>query len=120
MANTELTDTQWIPTELDGQSAMQLAGSPGLELRFSRTHQVDGFGGCNRFFGPYECDGAALTVGPLGSTRRFGPAELMKQEAALLAALQSVTAYRISGESLLLLLRNRVVLRCRPGGQQQT
>jgi putative lipoprotein len=116
MQPSDLIDSQWIPTELNGQPALQFAGSPGLELCFSRTHQVDGFGGCNRFFGSYECDGDALTLGPLGSTRRFGPAELMKQESTLLAALQRVTAYRLSGDNLLLLSGEQVVLRCRLGG----
>ena len=70
---------------------------------------VNGNAGCNRFNGSCTVTDSAVTIGPLMSTRMFcgddeagsGPT-VMEQEAALLAALQHATGFRLEGSRLTL------------------
>jgi heat shock protein HslJ/LysM repeat protein len=63
--------------------------------------QVTGSAGCNSYFGAYESDGNSLTFGVIGATEMYcAPEELMAQEGEYLAALESVTAYQIKGDTL--------------------
>ena len=63
---------------------------------------VTGSAGCNSYFGAYEVDGDSLTVGPVGSTEMYcaAPENVMDQETAYLAALQSAASYQIVGNQL--------------------
>ena len=62
--------------------------------------QVQGKATCNRFFGPYEQDGAQLSFGRLGTTRMA--CKNMDQETDYLAALAAVTTYRLQDGRLVL------------------
>jgi heat shock protein HslJ len=66
---------------------------------------ISGIAGCNQYFAGYQADAGKLTVGPVGSTRKFcgEPAGVMDQEQQYLALLQSVTQYRIASDQLELL-----------------
>lgn len=64
---------------------------------------ISGDTGCNRFHGPYRLDGGDLTIGPVATTRRAGSPEAMKQERAILAAIASVTGWRLGGDRIDLL-----------------
>ena len=64
---------------------------------------VTGTGGCNRFTGAYRVDRAALTVGPIASTRMACPGEVGAVEGAFFTALDRVAAHAIAGRSLVLL-----------------
>ncbi len=89
------------------ESYINLEGQPTesqpdtrLTIAFADA-QVAGSAGCNNFFGPYEVDGSALTIGPLGSTMKACfPEEVMLQETAYLANLGKVAAYEIVGSQL--------------------
>jgi heat shock protein HslJ len=73
------------------------------------TDAISGNGGCNRFHGSCSVTDHAMAIGPLMSTRMFcgddeagsGPT-VMEQEAALLAALQHATGFRLEGSRLTL------------------
>lgn len=95
------------PMDLDG-TTWTLTELPGLELLPDHTAtldfadgQVSGKATCNRFFGPYELDRDSLSFGPLGSTMMA--CLNMEQETAYLKALETVSAYRLEGELLVLL-----------------
>ncbi|MDX1413703.1 MAG: META domain-containing protein, partial [Candidatus Promineifilaceae bacterium] len=63
--------------------------------------QIAGSAGCNNYFGTYELNGDALSIGPTGSSMRFcEPEEVMLQETAYLALLSTVTSYEIAGDQL--------------------
>jgi len=68
----------------------------------SAEGRVHGSAGCNSYFGAYEVDGDSLTVGPVGSTEMYcaAPENVMDQETAYLAALQSAASYQIVGNQL--------------------
>lgn len=72
-------------------------------LAFDAKGRVSGSGGINRFEGPARTNGDRLTLGPLGATRMAGPPEAMDDEAAFLGTLDDVAAYRLDGDSLVLL-----------------
>jgi heat shock protein HslJ len=82
-------------------------GQPADVLRDTRItaefkdDQINGSAGCNRYFGSYETDGSALTIGPAGSTMMFcSPEEIMLQETAYLATLSTVASYEIISDQL--------------------
>lgn len=60
-----------------------------------------GSGGCNRFSGGFERDGARLRFTPLASTKMACPD--MATESAYFAALEATRAWRLAGERLELL-----------------
>lgn len=74
-----------------------------------REGRISGHAGCNRFAGNFTVDDDAVSIGPLMGTRMFcddpdagsGPS-IMEQEAALLAAFEHTTAYRLEGSRLTL------------------
>lgn len=84
--NEPLAGTSWRLVELNGERV--IPGGEHLTLQFAATGQtVSGYGGCNRFSGPYTQNGASLQFGPLVSTRRacVDPA-LNTQETAYLTS----------------------------------
>jgi len=76
-----------------------------INLEFRDDGTLGGSDGCNRYMSGYTLSGAALTIGPLASTRMAckGPEGAAEQARDYAAALGSVTGYRIDGGELLLL-----------------
>ncbi len=64
-----------------------------VTMQFAEDNSLNGFGGCNSFFGPYELTGDEIKIGPLGSTM-MACEKGMTQESAVTAALQQ--AYKIA------------------------
>jgi heat shock protein HslJ len=63
----------------------------------SGGRHIEGSAGCNDFSGPIELAGDRVRIGPLVTTERSCDADVMRQEALVLAALQQasrVTFYR--------------------------
>ena len=78
-------------------------GKEPLTVRFTAAGRVSGFSGCSTFTGPYTVMDAALSVGPLASTRRacLSPA-LQLQEQNYLRSLQNVRGFAVTGTQLTL------------------
>lgn len=74
----------------------------GLDVEVT-DETMSGDTGCNRFHGPYRVDGPAMSIGPLATTRRAGSPTEMEQEQAILAALASVTGWRLASDRIDLL-----------------
>jgi heat shock protein HslJ len=71
------------------------AGDQPASITFADDGTVSGFAGCNTFSGGYTADASTITFEPLATTRMAcEPAELMTEEATLLAALQSATTWQ--------------------------
>ncbi len=73
-----------------------------ITATFGDDGHVAGSAGCNRYGGTWFVDEAAITIGPLATTRRTcrGPDGLTEQESAFLAALGRVATWQIEGERL--------------------
>lgn len=81
------------------------------EIRFSADGlSVSGYTGVNGFSGRSDFNGEKLKFGPLATTRRAGPPELMTLENHYTAALTNVTAWKIEHRQLLLLIDGEPVL----------
>lgn len=63
--------------------------------------KLQGSSGCNRLFASYQINGSELTIGPVGSTRKFcAENDLMLQEQQILQALKQVRRYEIRANQL--------------------
>jgi heat shock protein HslJ len=58
---------------------------------------VSGSAGCNTFRAPYSVQGNAVEIGPAATTRKACAEELMAQERAFLAALESAVSWSVAG-----------------------
>lgn len=104
---------EWKLVALNGKDLAAAAEGRGpATIRLDAAKKsASGFSGVNRFFGGYEREGDKLKFGALASTRMAGPPEAMAAESAYLAALGSVTAWRIADGALELLQDAKVVAR---------
>ncbi|TLM97249.1 MAG: META domain-containing protein [Actinobacteria bacterium] len=85
----------------NGKGAVQsVSASSSLTALFDPEGSVAGDSGVNTFSGPYKLDGQSLAIGPLVTTRKAGPPELMEQEAAYLEALSKSARYQIIGDKM--------------------
>ena len=65
-----LTGIKWRVVELSEiPVATPLHGERPFILFDAAKRQATGYAGCNRFFGGYELDGAAITFGPIVATK---------------------------------------------------
>lgn len=64
--------------------------------------QVNGYTGCNNFFGSYTLEGETLSLGPLGMTKRACGEEVGKREMEYVLALEQVAGYRTELNTLTL------------------
>jgi len=68
---------------------------------FGADGQVTGKATCNNYFGPYTITGAALKIGPLGSTLMACPTTAQQdQETQFLAAMQAATTFNVQALTL--------------------
>jgi hypothetical protein len=81
-----------------------------LNITFDKdTKKVNGFSGCNRFFGSYALDNEKLEFDPLGSTRILCQDEANNIEAQLLKALEDANTILFS-EAGFSLFKNKILL----------
>jgi putative lipoprotein len=93
---------RWLAEDIRGggvidylQSVLEIAGDGG----------ISGTGGCNRIMGRARIDGAAITLGPLATTRMACSPAVMDQERKFLSALEAARSWRIdAARSKLVLL----------------
>lgn len=106
-----LENTYWKLIEIRGQPARVQPGEREAYLLLL-DGRASGSSGCNKLMGRYaQSERTALTVGPLASTRLACAQEMMAQENALLDAYAHTRAYRIDGESLVLLEGDTILAR---------
>lgn len=68
-----------------------------ISIQFdSAAGQVSGTSGCNNFFGAFNTQSGAFSMGPFGSTMMFcgEPEGVMEQEASILEALGGATSFQ--------------------------
>lgn len=103
---TGLEGTLWqMVSYMDGEGATQNAiPTSGSEVTAEFIQgEINGAGGCNNYFGSYVVEGNTITIGPLGSTMMLcQPQQVMEQEAAYFAALESAATYAVVENQLIL------------------
>ncbi len=93
---SEVENIRWEMIELNGEAVTASAGRdlPWFQLA-SEGKRVNGFNGCNRFFGVYKRAGDALTfTQPMGSTMMACPPDVTIDR-AFMKALEAVATCRI-------------------------
>ena len=95
-----LENTYWKLVHLGNEPVVGPTGRREPHLRLvPEGMRVQGFGGCNRFFGGYELEAQKLRFLKMGMTRMACP-DGMDQEQAFLKALESTVGWNIRGERL--------------------
>lgn len=87
----------------------------GASVEFTADGTVQGFGGVNRFSGPYTATADTIEFGPVAATLMAGPEPAMSVETALLAAFVDAQPYAVDGDRLTLGEEPAIVLH-RGGG----
>lgn len=99
-AANPLAGTQWILETMGGAAPVP---NTRVTLNFVSEGQLAGSDGCNRFTGPYTVDGAALTLGPLGSTMMACSEPIMQQANAFSRVLAETRSFAIVNARLSLM-----------------
>jgi copper homeostasis protein (lipoprotein) len=95
-----LSDRTWHLHHLQGHTASDPIRT--ITVTFDlENNRVEGFSGCNRFFGGVNLDGAQLSFGMLAGTRAFC-AETADLESTFLRTLERVTKHTVYGDTLAL------------------
>ncbi|HEX8391534.1 MAG TPA: META domain-containing protein [Longimicrobium sp.] len=94
-----LDGTEWTVVQLRGAPPLPL---PPLTLRFD-ADSYGGYGGCNRFGGPYQIAADTFRTAEVESTLMACPDPIGSQELALHAALKDARRVRMAGDTLRLL-----------------
>ena len=96
---TPLSGTEWVATRINGDAVS--GNAPTLMIDGNKAY---GSGSCNRYTGQITVGNKdAIQFGPAASTRMACPGNADQQEAAYFNALQSVTAYHLNNNDLILL-----------------
>ncbi|NQZ22508.1 MAG: META domain-containing protein [Colwellia sp.] len=104
-----LTTQRWQLVKLHSSDIKltTLQGIPFISF-IASTHKVEGFAGCNNFFGSYSKKNQSLTVSALGMTRRYC-ADTSTLEFQYENMLAKVTKFQIMKHRLVLLADNKVL-----------
>jgi len=82
-----------------------------LEVHFSAEAQkINGFSGCNRFFGNYNFNDNTITFGPMGSTKMFCDEKANSIESQLFEAFSKIDHINSNGSTLEFISDKSVVL----------
>lgn len=101
---------KWKVIKLEGLSNMNEA--PSIEFTQNNS-QVNGFAGCNNFFGTFTLNGNNLSFGPLGLTRKICPD--MSVENHMTLHLDQIDNYEYSDGTLILRNKNNdALIHCVP------
>ena len=106
VTNEPFEGTTWVLVSY-GDPSDPKAALEDLEVTavFSRESatgpgELNGFAGCNTYFGSFATDGNELTIGDLGSTMMACEEGIMDQEDQYLSALEAASSYSIEGSLL--------------------
>jgi len=104
MQNT-LSGTYTI-TQIEKNEAV----SPKLQITFNEiSNKVNGFGGCNSFFGTYAVDNENITFSNIASSKKLCQKDISTLESHFLSALKRTNTFSIKN-NILLLLENDIAL----------
>ena len=103
---SKLLGGEWVCATINGDAA---GGKHAPTITFGDDGQVTGFGGVNRFSGPYTSAVGAVHFGPMAATKMGGDPERMALEKRLFEALGKVDAFSVQAGMLRLKQGDQVV-----------
>jgi heat shock protein HslJ len=107
-ADDVIQDAYWMLVSLEGESIQTPADTRTAYIRFEENEtDVNGYAGCNKFFGKYALNGDSLQLSDLSTSRMSCPA--MQTENKLMEVLRRANTYRISGNVLTLFAEGKAV-----------
>jgi heat shock protein HslJ len=102
--NTPLDLYKWNFLQMVSADSIINLSSLKANISFDSNQKLQGFAGCNRFFGSFslqpQFNSGSISLGNIGSTRMACPQ--LSLESQILAGLQSITRYEIRNKTLLL------------------
>lgn len=101
-----LAGSQWNLISLAGQAIQLPEGVKNPFLRLGQDGALSGFGGCNNLMGSMKLDGSSISFPGLGSTKMFCK-EAQPTESAFMTALRATNTYRLDGDKLVLLDKDK-------------
>ena len=99
VTSEQLKYTKWQLSRVDG---LAIPASYSASLSFIEALQVNGFAGCNKFFGEGQLNDNHLTVNKLGMTRKSCGDKLDEFELQFLNALKQGVPLQIQDQQLVL------------------
>jgi putative lipoprotein len=92
-----MQETTWLAEAIGGEGI-----TPGVQstLRVDPDGRASGSAACNRFTGSATLAGDEVRFGPLATTRRMCPPDVMDQEDRYLAALAAARRFVLEDETL--------------------
>ena len=102
-----ITNTAWRLVELNGEDVSNL--NPPLTLSLDDAQKINGFAGCNRFFGTYELNELKIKFSGIGSTKMFCQ-DKSDTEDKYLKALSEVQSFKSESGKLFLVAGEKTVL----------
>lgn len=101
-ATPKLEGTSWLVTGYNNgkEAVVSVAVDSTITTEFSQDGRVSGSGGVNTYGAEFAVSGESIQIGPVASTKKAGPENLMTQETLYLAALQKATLWAVSGDKL--------------------
>jgi len=106
MQPASLAGDVWKMTHYNNSTGGVVSTLQGVDVTaiFGDDGNLGGSAGCNSYSATYQQDGESLTIGQATSTLMAcsDPAGIMEQETAYLKALESVAAFELLGDRLIL------------------
>ena len=102
-AASDLEGTSWVLSSLATESGVTSSEIDQEITAVFEDGQMSGSAGCNSYFAGYEIEDGSLTLSGMGNTAMSCDEARNEREGEFLAALQTVTGYRLDGDTLVLL-----------------
>jgi len=110
--DTPVRNTYWKLVDLNGVAVRPHPGQREVHILLrADAAEVRGFAGCNSFSGGFMLDGTRLHFEDISATK--ASCEYIDEEVAFFAVLETVTSFRILGETLLMFSDSTPVARLR-------
>ena len=106
VTSEQLKYTQWQLSHVDG---LAIPPSFSASMSFIEALQVNGFAGCNKFFGEGSLEEGSLTVSKLGMTRKSCGEQLDEFEQQLLQTLKQGAELKMQDQQLVMQGKQKLV-----------
>lgn len=102
-STVSLEGTEWWVEDIEQAGVVDRVHTT---IAFPEAGRVAGDGGCNRYMGSVEFDGAGVRFGPLAGTRKMCPPAVMDQEQRFHQAMTRVVSWELPSDTGLLHLKD--------------
>ncbi|XQF93087.1 META domain-containing protein [Pseudoalteromonas espejiana] len=99
VTSEQLKYTQWQLSKVDG---LAIPASYTASMSFIEALQVNGFAGCNKFFGEGELEDSNISINKLGMTRKSCGTNIDEFEQQFLQALREGAQLTMQGQQLVM------------------